>query len=136
MNEQRVIQALRPIDYDELIEAADLIENFRLYWDQCGTVDNPAEARQQLLDKIIGRMFVHDGQVLAVVLHGDFSVVLGRDDEEREAIAGALEIKMATSMPRSQNGSDGARSIACIRPLIFIAKHVADKLLENLSKAA
>ena len=54
---------------------------------------------------------MHDGQVLAVVLHGDFSVVLGKDDEEREAIAGALEIEMATSMPRSQNGSDGHRTL-------------------------
>ncbi len=107
---ERELESLRPIDYDELIEAADLIENFGTYWDACETVHKPEEARKQLLDKIIERVFVHDGQVLAVVLHGDFSVVLGKDDEEREAIAGALEIKMATSMPRSQNGSDGIRT--------------------------
>jgi hypothetical protein len=38
-------------------------------------------------------------------------VVLGEDHEEREAIAGALEIMTATSMPRSQNGGDGRRII-------------------------
>ena len=36
----------------------------------------------------------------------------------------------------SLGGSDGARPIACIRPLIFITKHVADDFLHRLSKAA
>lgn len=54
-----------------------------------------------------------------MVLHGDFGVVLGKDDEERESIAGTLQIKMATSMSRSQIGSDGARPIACIRSIFF-----------------
>ena len=106
----REIDSLRPIDYDQLIEAADLISNFRSYWDQCENLENPLEARKQLLRKIVERVFVHDGQVLAVVLHGDFGVVLGKDDEERASIAGALQIKMATSMPRSQIGSDGIRT--------------------------
>jgi len=26
------MDALRPIDYDDLIEAADLIQNFQAYW--------------------------------------------------------------------------------------------------------
>ncbi len=34
------------------------------------------------------------------------------------------------------NGSDGARPITCIRPIIFIAKHVADDFWRKLSKAA
>mgnify|MGYP006953634896 CR=1 FL=1 len=133
---ERELESLRPIDYDELTEAADLIENFRCYWDQCEQLDNPAEARKQLLDKIIERVFVCNGQVLAVVLHGDFGIVLGADDEETGAIAGALEMKLATSMPRSQNGSDGACSIARIRVVAFVAKHVMGDFLPGLSKAA
>lgn len=58
---ERELESLRPIDYDELTEAADLVENFRCYWDQCERLDNPAEARKQLLDKIIERVFVHNG---------------------------------------------------------------------------
>ena len=42
-----------------------------------------------------------------MVLHGDFSVVLGKDDAESELITGVLEIKIATSSTRSQSGDDG-----------------------------
>lgn len=133
---EREIDALRPIDYDQLIETADFISNFRSYWDQCENVPNPLEARKQLLRKIVERVFVHDGEVLAVVLHGDFGVVLGKDDEERASIAGTLQIKMATSMPRSQIGSDGARSIVRIRSLVLLPKHVANEFLHERSIAA
>ena len=37
---------------------------------------------------------------------------------------------------RGSDGSDGARSTACIRPLVFVAKHVADDFLHRLSQAA
>lgn len=133
---EREIDALRPIDYDQLIETADFISNFRSYWDQCENVPNPLEARKQLLRKIVERVFVHDGEVLAVVLHGGFGVVLGKDDAERASIAGALQIKMATSMPRSQIGSDGARSIVRIRSLVLLPKHVANEFLHERSIAA
>lgn len=68
-------------------------------------------SKKQLLHKIVERVFVYDGQVLAVVLYGDFGVVFGKDDVERESIAEALQIIMAPSMSRSQNGSDGRRII-------------------------
>jgi hypothetical protein len=42
---------LRPVDYDELMEAADLIQNFRQYWDACATQDKCNEARRQLVEK-------------------------------------------------------------------------------------
>ncbi|HMN13434.1 MAG TPA: recombinase family protein, partial [Bellilinea sp.] len=107
---QLEMDALRPIDYDELIEAADLIENFQVYWDQCENVDNPLDARQQLLQKIVERVFVHEGKVLAVVVHGDFGVVLGKDEQETADIARVLDIKNAATSeisPRSRHGSDG-----------------------------
>ena len=79
---QREVEALRPIDYDEMNEAADLIQYFGDYWDGCEEMDNPAEARQQLLQKIVDQVFVYNQQVIAVALHGNFSVVLdtGEDD--------------------------------------------------------
>ena len=33
------ISSLRPIDYEELTEAADLITNFGQYWEECLKVD-------------------------------------------------------------------------------------------------
>ena len=74
-------------------------------------MDKPEEARQQLLQKIVERVFVHDGEVLAVVVHGDFGVVLGEDEQATAAIAAALDIKNAAtsglSFTRSRDGSDG-----------------------------
>ncbi|HEX3051129.1 MAG TPA: hypothetical protein VHP83_10780, partial [Aggregatilineaceae bacterium] len=107
---EREMESLRPIDYDELTEAADLIQNFRSYWNQCEQFEHPEEAQQQLLYKIVERVFVHNGQVLAVVLHGDFRIVLGKDDAESAELANALEIKLATTnedISDSQYGSDG-----------------------------
>jgi len=82
----REIEALRPIDYDEINEAADLIRYFSDYWDGCEEMDNPAEARQQLLQKIVDQVFVYNDRVIAVALHGNFSVVLdtGEDDMPEE----------------------------------------------------
>jgi hypothetical protein len=106
---QLELDVLRPIDYDDLIEAANLVENFRTYWDQCETMDKPLDARQQLLQKIVERVFVHEGEVLAVVVHGDFGVVLGKDEQETAEVARILDIKNAATSeisPRSRPGSD------------------------------
>jgi hypothetical protein len=111
---ERELDALRPIDYDELIEAADLLEHFQDYWDQCDTVDDPLDARMQLLQKIVERVFVHDGNVLAIVLYGDFGVVLGENETASVEIADAIEKEMATngvSITRSRCGSDGHRTL-------------------------
>ncbi len=111
---QRELDAMRPIDYDELIEAADLIENFETYWNACKNVAQPDEARKQLLQKIVERVFVHDGEVLAVVVHGDFGVVLGEDEQTINEIADSLDIKNEAtsdlSLSRSLFGSDGIRT--------------------------
>ena len=67
---EREMEGLHPIDYHELMEAADLIEHCRAYWDLWAQFDNPAEARQQLLAKIVERVFVNDARVLVLVLRG------------------------------------------------------------------
>jgi hypothetical protein len=50
---------------------------------------------------------------LAVVVHGDFGVVLGEDEQETAEIARVLDIKNAATSeisPRSRHGSDGIRT--------------------------
>ncbi|MBC7810634.1 MAG: hypothetical protein H7175_05775 [Burkholderiales bacterium] len=59
---QQEIEALRPIDYDELTEATDLIQNFRIYWNECTNLDNPEDARKQLIAKVVDRVFVYGGK--------------------------------------------------------------------------
>lgn len=110
---QREIEALRPVDYEELTEAADLLTNFGHYWRQCETTENPDEARQQLVAKIVERVFVYEGDILAVVLHGDYAVVLAENEiaplEVRSAIKTTLE-NLTGSEVFSQSGGDGSRT--------------------------
>jgi site-specific DNA recombinase len=73
---EREIASMRPLDYDRLEEAADLITHFQSYWDQCAEMDSPEEARQQLMAKIIDRVFVYDDRVIALALHSDFGIIL------------------------------------------------------------
>ena len=109
---QQEIDALQPIDFDDLIEAADLLENFNTYWAECENVGNPQEARKQLVSKIVERVFVYGGKVLAVSLYGDFAVVLGENKkapgEVTEAVKSSLGNAGVMSIEiNSRFGSDG-----------------------------
>lgn len=108
---QQEINSLRPLDYDQLIEAADLLTNFCAYWKACDDVDRPDEARHQLVSKIVDRVYVHDNQIAGVVLHGDFAIVLGENATAPELDSGAAEreaiSQLLATLLRSQFGSDG-----------------------------
>lgn len=120
---QQEMNALRPVDYDELIEAADLLENFCTYWKACVDVDKPDEARYQLVSKIVDRVFVYNDQIIGVVLHGDFAVVLGENTTAPEENSDAAEWETISQslakFLRSQCGSDGIRTrdLRCDRPI-------------------
>ena len=115
---QREVEALRPIDYDEMHEAADLIQYFGNYWDGCEEMDNPAEARQQLLQKIVDQVFVYNDQVIAVALHGNFSVVLdtGEDDMPEELASVLKENGCAIIFNDAQPGRERRASHPCQPP--------------------
>jgi DNA invertase Pin-like site-specific DNA recombinase len=113
---QAEYEALRPVDYDELNEAADLLEQFRTYWDGCAEQLNPLEARKQLITKIVDRVLVYDQSVVAVVLHGQFALVLGKNHTAPVSIADAVEQVLlaqgiSTSLDSSKCGSDGVRTL-------------------------
>ncbi len=136
---QREMESLQPVDYDDLVEAADLLENFKKYWEACDDVSQPEEARKQLLAKIMDRVFVYDDHVIAIALHGDFSVVLDNATFAPHEIVEGLrtEIKKGASDSDStctRNGSDGSQSHARIKlVLIFLPKHIAHSHLSQLS---
>ncbi len=112
----REIESLRPVDYDDLIEAADLLENFATYWDACTKVANPEEARKQLLAKIVDRVFIYDGAVVAIALHGNYAVILDTAGMAPDEVIEKLksETKRGTSDSActscAQSGSDGDRT--------------------------
>ncbi len=111
------IESLRPIDFDYLNEAVDLLANFRSYWEACTTMDNPEEARKQLVDKIVDRLFVEEGKIVGLVLYGDFAVLLDGVSEEQKApdnLSGALASALGNlgilTVIHSQIGTDGDRT--------------------------
>ena len=130
---QQEMDALRPVDYDDLMEAADLLKNFAHYWEACEEVSDPLEARKQLLAKIVDRVFVYDDAVIAIALHGDFSVVLDNAALAPHEIVEGLNSEVnggkATGASDSdstctRSGSDGGRIILNLLNLLeSLASH-------------
>ena len=109
---QREIESLRPLEYDDLIDAADMLSNFDQYWAECEKADDVQEARRQLVDKIVDRVFVYNDRVIGVALYGDFNIVLNNAAMVLKDILTALNEEMqkgAYDEASTQNGSDGHR---------------------------
>ncbi len=120
---EREIASMRPLDYDRLEEAADLITHFKTYWEQCAELENPEEARQQLMAKIVDRVFVYDDRVIALALHPDFGIILdvpeSAPNDVLSAVSDSTEKARTTSqssVPRT--GATGlAQALGTIRYL-------------------
>ncbi len=111
---QRELDSLRPVDYDELNEAADLLGNFRAYWDACAQAANPAEARKELVGHIVQGVYVYDRTLVGVVFYRDFAVILGENETAHAQIAHAAyahieRAGLTAGSAHSQNGDDGSR---------------------------
>lgn len=88
---QREIEALRPIDYDDLTKAADMLQNFRSCWDACAETETPAEARKEPAPSVVNRVYVNNWVLVAIVLHSDYAVVLGENETAHANIASAVQ---------------------------------------------
>lgn len=109
---QAEIEALRPLEYDNLAEAVDLVQNFSIYWKACQDVDNPDIARQQLLDRLVDRVFIYDDVVVGLALYADFSIVLSAETILINHVNGTIQevVESVTGSQltaRTQSGSDG-----------------------------
>lgn len=113
---QRELETLRPVVYDDMMEAADLLTNFGRYWEHSGNLEKPEEARKQLLAKIVDRVFVYDQQVIAIALHGDYGVILDETvSVPTEVLSEVSEVinkkgGNITENISTQIGSDGIRT--------------------------
>ena len=119
--------------------------NFRTYWDGCDDVENPAEARKQLLAKIVDKVFVYDQTVLAVALHGDFSIVLDNGTSAPHEVVEGLKMEIAAGKEKGASdfdstctldGSDG-HTLSSANFEVQTERHIRSKcdLLLNLSCA-
>ncbi|MEP7288827.1 MAG: recombinase family protein [Chloroflexota bacterium] len=88
---QQELDNLHPADYDQITEAEDLLTNFNAYWETCATQVKPDEARKQLIEVVVEKVFVHDSQVLALVLYGSFAVILGENKTASTQIVNAVQ---------------------------------------------
>jgi hypothetical protein len=126
---QKEMESIRPVDYDDLMTAADLLQNFSTYWEKSENMDNVDDVRQQLIAKIVDRVFVYDDKIIAIALHGSFGVVL--DDEMSvpyEVIDGiSRELKSASTkkIACTQNGSDGHRTLLSIK--LYLLSHPSSR---------
>lgn len=73
---QREIESLRPLDYDELIAAVDILKNFGAHWSECANADKPEKAQQELLGEIVDKVFVCNDHVADVTLKEEFRIIL------------------------------------------------------------
>jgi hypothetical protein len=113
---QREIEEMRPIDYDDLAEAADLLQHFRSYWDACAETENPAEARKELVARVVDRVYVDNGALVAIVLHGDYAVVLGENETPHANIASAVQKRLVErgfneNSACNRSGDDGGQPL-------------------------
>jgi DNA invertase Pin-like site-specific DNA recombinase len=69
---QLEIEMLRPVEHDELLKSANLLQDFGKLWKQCAS----RKAQHELIKQIVDRIIVIDGEVVALVLKGDTALLM------------------------------------------------------------
>ncbi len=82
------LDSLQPVNRDKLAQARLLLTHFAEFWSECASQPDPGEARKQLLKIVVARVIVYDQKVLAVVLEGDFAVII---DDNKTASPGIVD---------------------------------------------
>lgn len=71
---QQELERLTPVENNDLERAVDLLDNFPKYWDGCG---EELEAQSEPVGRIVERIYVEDGKVVAMTLRSNCHLVLG-----------------------------------------------------------
>ncbi len=79
MKLQQELENLAPVNTNELERAVDLLDNFTLYWEECGY---DVEAQSKLLKQILERVYVKGKNVVAITLKPNCHLVLGDDRDK------------------------------------------------------
>jgi len=75
---QQELEQLTPVQ-DELVVAADTLENFTTHWNDC---KGDVELQRRLVKLIVERVYVEDDTVVAITLKSNYHVVLGHKESE------------------------------------------------------
>jgi hypothetical protein len=117
---QLELEQLTPVPINDLEQAADLLENFRLHWEK---LKGKPEAQHELIKLIVERAYVRDDMVVAMTLRSNFHLVLGHN------VNGPTYLQVD---PLYSYGSDGYRSLTCIKlVIIFLPKHIVQQQLSQ-----
>ena len=77
-------------------------------------MEQPEVAQQQLISKIVERVFIHEDKVIALALYGNFGVILGKNETASYLVAEAISENLLTDGEqvtyRNHFGSDGIRT--------------------------
>ena len=73
---QLELEQLTPVPLNDLEQAADLLENFRLHWEK---LEGKPEAQHELIKLIVERVYVRDEKVMAMTLRSNYHLVLGHN---------------------------------------------------------
>ncbi|MCQ3931354.1 MAG: hypothetical protein DPW16_12930 [Chloroflexi bacterium] len=74
---QQELEKLTPIPEDELRIAADVLENFEAHWD---ATKGDRKAQQDLINLIVARVWVKDGDVVAMSLRPNYHITVGLEN--------------------------------------------------------
>jgi hypothetical protein len=66
---QLELEQLTPVPINDLEQAADLLENFRLHWEK---LKGKPEAQHELIKLIVERAYVRDDMVVAMTQRSNF----------------------------------------------------------------
>jgi site-specific DNA recombinase len=69
---QNEIENLRPVEYDQLLEAARTLKDFKSLWQ----ITQTDEERQQLVNRVLEYAVIKDRTIIAVVLSGNISLLI------------------------------------------------------------
>ena len=95
---QLELEQLTPVGNDDLETAVDLLENFQSHWKR---LSGKPEERHQLIQLIVERIYVLNGEVVAITLKSNYHLVLSHSTMEPTSV----EID-----PMYTCGSDGDRT--------------------------
>ena len=75
---QQELEQLTPA-YAELDNAADLLRDFAVHWEDCG---GDTEQQHELIKLLVERVYVEGNSLVAMTLKSDYHLVLGHNAEE------------------------------------------------------
>lgn len=100
---QQELERLTPVDTNDLEKAADLIDNFSVYWKGCG---GDIDKQNSLIKKIVERVYIEDDSVVAMTLQSNCHLVLGHKTNEPTEYTVDPFITGSKSEPAVYRGGD------------------------------